>query len=434
MKMVPVEDRMNLEGFLEGLAGYVVLRNHDIWHSFARGSDLDLLVADTSQAEEALFLRLGTPLRVQGTSYVTSYFYPWGQIDLWPRLEWRGAVYLPNRVVFEMAERLDLEFPRPRLAHEALISWLNFLLRGGYFKESYRPVILQAAQEDSAALRQALIYAAGRVWGKRLWQAVAEGRPEISANWVGAVRRVVWWRAFRRDPWNTLLRWFAHWRAEIGLRLRPPLPWVAVLGPDGSGKSSVLAALKSRLVPPVFKAVRVYHWRPGFLRASKSVNGPVIDPHGKPPRSGLASLLKLVFLFLDWTLGYWAHLVHLRGKGHIILFDRDYYDLLVDSKRYRYGGPSWLAKLICRFIPRPDLVILLDAPPAVLQVRKQEVPLKEAARQRAAYLKLLHRLPEGHIVDATRPLNEVVADVEQSILDYVGKYTVRALRPSHRRQ
>jgi len=79
-------------------------------------------------------------------------------------------------------------------------------------------------------------------------------------------------------------------------------------------------------------APSVYHWRPRFLHASKkNVYGLAIDSHGKPPRHGLASLLKIVFLFWSWTLGYWRRLVHLRGKEHFILFDRDYYNFLVET-------------------------------------------------------------------------------------------------------
>ena len=40
------------------------------------------------------------------------------------------------------------------------------------------------------------------------------------------------------------------------------------------------------------------------------------------------------------------------------------------------------------FSPGPDLVILLDAPPEVLQSRTQEVAHREVERQRAAYLQL----------------------------------------------
>jgi thymidylate kinase len=219
---------------------------------------------------------------------------------------------------------------------------------------------------------------------------------------------------------------------KIGLRLRPSAPWVVVLGPDGSGKSSVLDALASRLAPN-FEGTKIYHWRPGFLRPSKGVGGPVTDPHGKPPRGTPSSLLKLVFLFLDWTLGYWGRLVRLRARGHLILFDRNYYDLLVDPKRYRYGGPLWLAKLVSWLIPRPNLVILLDAPPEVLQERKQEVPLEETTRQRAAYLKLLRSLSEGCVINATRPLNDVVAEIERVVLDYTIKPTAHRSRLCQRK-
>jgi len=423
---VPAAAQVKLSEFLNSLEEYVILRNQDVWSSLARGSDVDLLVKDTDRAEKALLLHLGMPLRMQGNSYVTSYFYPWGQIDLWPRLEWRGAVYLPNQAVIGQAERSRFGFASPRLAHEAAVSWLNFALRGGFFKERYRMTILEAARNDGAALREALVYAAGPVWGERLWLAASEGRPETSANWVGPVRRAVWWRACRRDPRNTLLGWLAHWKAELGLRLRPPLPWVTVLGPDGSGKSSVLVALKCRLGPPPFKDVRIHHWRPGFLRADDG-RGPVTDPHGKPPRGTLASVAKLIFLFLDWTLGYWGYLAHFRAKGGLMLFDRDYCDLLVDYKRYRYSRPLWLAKLMRKVIPRPNLVVLLDAPPEVLHGRKQEVSLDETARQRRAYFELVSSLPEGCVVDATRPLDDVVTAVEKVILNYVVERTAHEL-------
>ena len=56
-----------------------------------------------------------------------------------------------------------------------------------------------------------------------------------------------------------------------------------------------------------------------------------------------------------------------------MLFDRYHGDLLVDPRRYRYGGPMSLARLIVRFMPQPDLVFFLDATPEILLARKQEV-------------------------------------------------------------
>jgi thymidylate kinase len=60
-------------------------------------------------------------------------------------------------------------------------------------------------------------------------------------------------------------------------------------------------------------------------------------------------------------------------------------------------------------------------------LRKQEVSFEEAARQREEYLKLVRNLPRGYIVDASKPLEEVVARVEEIILDYMAERTARRL-------
>jgi thymidylate kinase len=108
-------------------------------------------------------------------------------------------------------------------------------------------------------------------------------------------------------------------------------------------------------------------------------------------------------------------------RSTLVLFDRYYHDILVDPKRYRYGGPSWLAHLIGEFIPKPDIWVLLDAPPEILLERKQEITLAEAARQREEYLKLINNLDNGFVIDATQGLDNVVADVNSIILDFMAQ-------------
>jgi hypothetical protein len=71
------------------------------------------------------------------------------------------------------------------------------------------------------------------------------------------------------------------------------------------------------------------------------------------------------------------------------MFDRYFQDLLVDPLRYRYGGPTWFARLLNRFVPPPDLIFLvLDAEEEVILSRKREVPREELRRQRASYRQL----------------------------------------------
>ena len=202
--------------------------------------------------------------------------------------------------------------------------------------------------------------------------------------------------------------------------------WIAFMGPDGCGKSLVINAVSGELAPS-FRTVSYFHLRPKLIGRKPANQGPVTDPHGQPPRGAIASIAKVIDLWLDYTFGYLARIRPGVIRTELVLFDRCFYDLLVDSKRIRYGGPGWLLRTAARVSPGPDLVILLDAPPEVLRSRKQEVPLEEVARQRAAYLDLARTLPSSVVVNAAQPAEYVIRDALTSILDHLGRRTRKRL-------
>jgi len=139
-------------------------------------------------------------------------------------------------------------------------------------------------------------------------------------------------------------------------------------------------------------------------------------------------LLKLGLWWADFTVfGYLLSVYPQIVKSTLVILDRYYQDLLVHPDGYRYGGPLWLARLVGRLVPPPHLFILLDAPPEVIQARKQELPFEETARQREAYLEVVAGLPNAHVVDASQSLDEVVDEAERIILDYMARRTARRL-------
>jgi hypothetical protein len=126
-------------------------------------------------------------------------------------------------------------------------------------------------------------------------------------------------------------------------------------------------------------------------------------------------VVRAAYWFSYYTIGYIALRLTL-SRSTLVMNDRHFVDILVDRTRYRYGGPLWLIRLIWRLIPKPNLIILLDAPAEVLQARKQEVSFEETARQRSAYLSLVRSLPMGHVVDSAQPLEAVTRQVSDIIL------------------
>ena len=192
------------------------------------------------------------------------------------------------------------------------------------------------------------------------------------------------------------------------------MPFIAFLGCDGCGKSAVIAALAT---DGRVKGVTVAtgHWRPfPFRGRSTEGTGAADNPHGAEPRGDIASVLKLGWLWLNWWAGWWGSLREQAAQG-LVLFDRYHGDLLVDPTRYRYGGPMAVAKLIVRFMPRPDFVVFLDAAPEILLARKQEVSYEALEISRERYLRLCQGGGRFVVVDASLPLAEVVAQVSGHI-------------------
>jgi thymidylate kinase len=193
--------------------------------------------------------------------------------------------------------------------------------------------------------------------------------------------------------------------------------WIAILGPDGSGKSSVIDEVKFDLNHNEFSGIEVIHLRPKLGLQYKDGENSYIaeDPHGEKSRNTVSSLVKIIYFLFDYTIGYLIKVMpHLRS-GKLVIFDRYYHDLLVDPKRYRYGAPMWFARYIGYLIPKPDLVIILSASAAVIQSRKQEVSFDETRRQTEAYIGLAKNMKNSIIIDVNKPLKEVVEDVSKAI-------------------
>lgn len=254
-----------------------------------------------------------------------------------------------------------------------------------------------------------------------------------SSNWqkvrgnLDGLRRALRLRAFLRYPLTCARNQLgAIWKRAARV-LRPDGLNVVFLGPDGAGKSSVV----ENVGPALLGALNNWTclgFAPPILQHF-TAKGPrkTDQPHALPARSLFTSLLRAAYWFAYYTLRYPALRLAL-ARSTLVLNDRDFLDILVDQKRYRYGGPLWLLRLIWRVIPKPDLIILLDAPPEVLQARKQEVGYEETRRQRNAYLSLVRSLDNGRIVDASQPLERVARDVSGIIVQHLAARATRRLR------
>lgn len=221
---------------------------------------------------------------------------------------------------------------------------------------------------------------------------------------------------------------------------------VALIGPDGCGKTTVARELPAALSQPVrylymgvsLESSNVMLPTTRLLRLVKRALGTPPDTGGPPshsavrprPRSltkragraGRAALRLANRSAEEWyrqgVAWRWQH------EGAIVVYDRhfflDYHAYDVSAEHARSIEQRLHGLLVAR-MPRPDLVIYLDAPAAVLLARKGEGTVEALELRRAEYRAIAPLVPRFVEVDATQPLDEVVREVADRIREVTGE-------------
>jgi thymidylate kinase len=199
--------------------------------------------------------------------------------------------------------------------------------------------------------------------------------------------------------WSALAR-----RRPLGWRRQGPV--VAVLGPDGAGKGTVIARLRAE-IPATVTPVYLGHGESGHPYARSA--GPRAGRSVRTlARRGLALLpdtardtqyrarRALRLSARAWRA--WAY----AWRGDVVLCDRYPLEALVVDAGDTRPGPRLEGWIISRLTPWPDAVVLLDAPAEVLYARKAgESSPERIERLRQGYRNLFGARCDTTVVPTT---------------------------------
>jgi len=213
---------------------------------------------------------------------------------------------------------------------------------------------------------------------------------------------------------------------------------VALIGPDGAGKTTLTAQLRQSCTIPVkclymginmeasdhalptSRLVEYFKRRRGtesglYCRADDSPSA------GEGTNRGLAGWLWPIGRLINRLLEEWYRQLLSWGyqlRGYAVVYDRHFlYDFTLDGVD---GENQPADKRIHRWFlehcyPRPYLTIYLDAPAEVLFARKGEKTLEELERRRQAFLKFGQRVKNFTRIDVTQTFDVVYAEVSRIV-------------------
>jgi thymidylate kinase len=220
---------------------------------------------------------------------------------------------------------------------------------------------------------------------------------------------------------------------------------VALIGPDGAGKTTIGRRLEHALPLPVkyvYMGVNLdssNHMLPTtrLLRAIKRARGAAPDTAGPPdpnrvrarPKgavkrtlAGIKSTLRMANrMGEEWFRQGLAW--YYQRRGHIVLFDRhffsDYYAYdIANTHADRRLTDRIHGYMLMHIYPKPDLVIYLDAPAEVLFARKGEGTIEALERRRQEYLQMRGLVKHFAVVDASQPEELVARTVAELIWSF----------------
>lgn len=424
------------EALTEANIHWLVLRNYQGLPAWNRSKDLDIGISKSHFREaHALISKALKSLgftRMFKITYqyavCTTFFYVSEEdvesikVDLIDGFVWRGAQVMCFDELYARRQPYK-NFHVPGKLDDGFMLLIKPLMTGGFIKEKYRHDINRSFAEGP----DHFLHLFEESFGKKLTEELAPYLLNADYDKLIPYKKklcvAAWKTVFLRQPIRTVMSCAEHFLLEMCRLLRRKKPtMIAVLGPDGVGKTTFLQAYIRQLAELCVcdeKDLILYHFRPNLfpnikqLLAGKNYDGSkeaFSSPHRGTKTNTFSSFLRMMYYWFDYVGGYyWKTKYQCRHNGKVI-FDRYSSDYLVDPERSRVYLPYGMRSAMVRLTPQADISYVLSCDARTIYDRKQELSVDEIEVILSRYRKIAECNKRYHLLDASLSPAEIVVD------------------------
>jgi thymidylate kinase len=375
---------------------------HETIDDIPEGSDIDMVISRVDLRKILNIVRHGENIeRIQfhKKSFVTfacilfedgSYL----ELDLLHRFDRKGIIYLDALMVLDDVDLLESGLKVASHAYSFDYILLFYLLNDAVVPQKYREYFASFNTEERAGI---FVHMTSK-YGVNI--NVLEDLYSLHSRHVKKIR-------IRIDqlPVNSGIR-------RISNRLRYFTDvimdsihhrgiTITFSGVDGAGKSTIIDEVNEVLKSKFRQRTVILRHRPSILPILSSWS------HGKEnaeqrtrerlPRQGtnnsrLSSFFRFMYYYTDYVFGQFYIYFKYTLRGYTILYDRYYFDFIIDSKRSNIVLPKWLMKFGYHLIFKPELNVFLYADPEVIRGRKRELDAASISELTSDYKQLFSEL------------------------------------------
>jgi thymidylate kinase len=220
---------------------------------------------------------------------------------------------------------------------------------------------------------------------------------------------------FIKNSWNYMIDTIKNSKKSNGFV-------VTFSGVDGAGKSTVIENIAVRIEKQFRRKVVVLRHRPSVLPIlsvwTKGKEKAHQDSISSLPRQGknsssISSLLRFAYYYCDYLFGqfviYFKHI----AKGHVVIYDRYYFDFINDSKRSNIVLPKSISRFGYHLLLKPKFNFFLFADANIILSRKKELSKETIESLTKEYTQLFHSLQAKSHSAVYMPINNI--DLETTL-------------------